>query len=115
MLILFMMPAKSLLITPSLPFISEASHVFLFAGFSLFFIWDLMNIKSLSRPMFSIYVRAVIYSMLFGIIVELLQALWGSGRSAEFFDVVFDVIGSLLSVGVIALYFLLCHQGKATD
>jgi glycopeptide antibiotics resistance protein len=112
MLILFLLPANSLSNAPSVPFVSELSHLILFAGFTLFLVWDRTKIKSLSRPSLQIYAWAVISSLVFGLCVEILQYLCGFGRAAEILDVVFDLTGSILSAVAIALYFLL--QGLRT-
>jgi VanZ family protein len=107
MLILFLLPSEELSRVPSIPFASRAFHIILFAGFTLFLVWDQLRIKSIAKPSPDIYLMAIGLSVLFGSIIEFLQAICGFGRSAEFLDVVFDLTGSLLSAGMIALFFRL--------
>jgi hypothetical protein len=107
MLILFLLPAEEFSRAPSIPYVSQFFHIVLFAGFTLFLVWDRLRIKFLVKPSLNVYLMAIGLSILFGSIVELLQVISGAGRNAEFLDVLFDLTGSLLSTGIIALFFCL--------
>jgi VanZ family protein len=105
MLFLFLLPEKDLSRAPSIPGISQFFHVTLFAGFSLFVIWDLSRIKSLAVPSRGIYLISIGLSVLYGTVIEFLQAVSNLGRHAEILDVVFDLAGSVLAVLMVRLYF----------
>ena len=105
MLIIFLFPADNLSKAPSIPALSEMVHIFMFAVFTWFFVRDRFVASSLNRPLRQNYISAIIFSLLFGVTIELLQYLSGLGRTAEFFDIVFDLAGSLLSTGLIILFF----------
>ncbi len=53
---------------------------------------------------------AVIYAIVFGGVLELLQAIAGTGRSCEWTDLVADTVGAL-TVGIIGLYKQKGHKG----
>ena len=105
MLIIFLLPADNLSKAPSVPGLSEMIHIFMFAVLTLVFIREQFMAASLNRPVRSNYISAIIFSLIFGVTIELIQKLSGLGRTAELMDIVFDLAGSLLSVGFIILYF----------
>lgn len=105
MLLVFLMPADNLSKAPSIPFLDKAIHVLMFAVFTWFLVWDRVRIRTLKRPVFRNYITALILAFLFGSAIELLQEVSCLGRSAEFSDVVFDITGSLVSSGIIAIIY----------
>lgn len=115
MFVLFLFPVNELSISPPIPIFSEIIHVAMFFFFTLFLVYDQMKIRSYVRPSVNIYIVAVILSFLFGLVIELLQNIPGSGRNAEFLDVIFDLCGSLLSVGIILLFFQLRQRYRSRD
>lgn len=106
MLFLFLLPEKDLSRVPSFPGISQFFHIMLFAGFNLFLVWDLSRINSRGVPSPGIFLISISLSLLFGSLIELLQAISHFGRHAEIIDVLFDLSGSILAFLLIWLYFL---------
>lgn len=105
MLFLFLLPVNNLSIKPPISFISEIVHVVMFFFFTLLLVYDQMKSGSLEKPSFYNYLIAVLLSLLFGSVIELSQSLLGSGRKAEVLDIMFDLLGSILSVGFMLLFY----------
>ena len=105
MLIIFLLPANNLSKAPSVSGLSEFIHMFMFAVLTWSIIRERQVRASVKIPGSQVYISAIIFSLLFGVAIELLQKLSGFGRTAELKDVVFDLAGSLIAVGFILLYF----------
>lgn len=105
MLFLFLLPVNNLSIKPPISFISEIVHMVMFFFFTLLLVYDQMKSGSLEKPSFYNYLIAVLLSLLFGSVIELSQSLLGSGRKAEVLDIMFDLLGSILSVGFMLLFY----------
>ena len=105
MLIIFLLPANNLSKAPSVSGLSEFIHMFMFAVLTWSIIRERQVRASVKIPGSQVYISAIIFSLLFGVAIELLQKLSGFGRTAELMDVVFDLAGSLIAVSFIQLYF----------
>lgn len=115
MLCLFLLPVNNLSIKPPISFISEIVHVVMFFFFTLLLVYDQMKSGSLEKPSFHHYLIAVLLSLLFGSVIELSQSLLGSGRKAEVFDIMFDLLGSILSVGLMLLFYRIFRVQRSKD
>ena len=105
MLVVFLLPADNLSKDPLIPWLDKAIHMIMFAVFTWFLVWDRVGIRSLKRPAFRNYITALILAFLFGSSIELLQEASRLGRSAELSDVIYDIAGSLVSVGIMAILY----------
>lgn len=105
MLFVFLLPADNLSKAPSIPCLDKAIHIIMFAVFTWLLVWDRVRIRTLKRPAFRNYIVALILAFLFGSAIELLQKASCLGRSAELSDVICDITGSLVSVGIMAILY----------
>lgn len=105
MLFVFLLPADNLSKAPSIPCLDKIVHIIMFAVFTWLLVWDRARIRTLKRPVFRNYITAIIMAFLFGSAIELLQEASCSGRSAELSDVICDITGSLVSVGIMLILY----------
>ncbi len=105
MLIIFLMPANNLSKAPSVPGLSELVHVIMFAVFSWLFLYDLKRSGSLGILGNKKYLTVILFGLSFGILIEYLQKASNLGRTAEFSDLIFDLVGCFLSLGILLIYF----------
>lgn len=105
MLAVFLLPADNLSKAPSIPFLDKAVHMFMFAVFTWFLVRDQTRTQGLKRPVLRIFLIAVVASLLFGSVIELLQQASQLGRSAELKDVIYDVAGCLVSTVIILILY----------
>lgn len=105
MLVVFLLPADNLSKAPSIPFLDKAVHMFMFAVFTWFLVRDLTRTQGLKRPVLITFLIAVVASLLFGSVIELLQEASQLGRSAELKDVIYDVAGCLVSTVIILILY----------
>jgi len=97
------MPANNLSGAPPLPFLSESVHIIMFAVLAWLLIRDQKKSSKDISSVKRIYIMAIVTSLFCGILIEFLQEVTGLGRKAEFKDVLFDLCGILISIGVIII------------
>jgi VanZ family protein len=105
MLFVFMMPSGNLPRVSEIRILPILAHVCLFSGFTFLYILERMKHKSMNRPSVALYFSAVLYSILFGSVIEFLQEVSSFGRNAEFADVIYDTAGSLFTVQLLILFY----------
>jgi VanZ family protein len=105
MLAVFLIPGDNLSKAPSIPFLPEVAHISFFALFTWLLIRDLAKTRYKVRPTGKIYITVLLISVLFGVLIEVLQSLNFIARTREITDVLLDFSGSLLSVVLAALYY----------
>jgi VanZ family protein len=76
-------------------------HFFMYCGFSFLLIPAL----TLKRNFKMSYLFSFLFSVTFGIIMEYFQNLFILGRTAEFFDFVANIIGSITGIAIYHLAF----------
>jgi VanZ family protein len=86
----------------NIPYIDKVVHaVFHFVFTTLWFLY--LKKKLNGANTFKPLVLAFVFSFIFGISIEIMQELFTTTRSADFFDVMSNVFGSTLSVILIIL------------
>ena len=77
----------------------------MFSVFTWLLIKDQVKAGSIKNPSTKTYFKALFFSLLLGAVIEILQDVSGFGRSAEFLDLVYDAIGSVLSIVALIIHF----------
>lgn len=115
MLFVFLVPTGNLPRASEIRILPILVHVCLFSGFTFLYIRERVKQRSMNRPSVGLYLSAVLYSILFGSVIEILQEASGFGRNAELTDVVFDTAGSLFSVQVLILFYRIRKNRPVKD
>ena len=113
--VVFLLPANNLSSAPSIPFLSESVHIFIFAVLAWFLVRDQQKSIPSQKPLKKIYFLAFILSFCFGILIEILQEMTGLGRKAEIKDVLFDLCGILVSIGILLILSFIKEKSGIKD
>lgn len=97
-LYLTLVPGKFLVKTPLFSY-DKFGHMLVFIVWTALYWFVLDSSKKFTQR--QIYVRSAVVSIVFGGIIEILQLLLPIYRSAELYDFVADVVGTLLALTVI--------------
>lgn len=86
--------------TIEFPFLDKLVHAFFYFVFTIvWFLFIKMNFRfsTLNKPL----AYSALFSFAFGVFIEIMQQYYTTTRQADILDVVFNVIGSLLSILVV--------------
>ena len=89
---------------PLFPGADKLVHAIMFGGFTLCIILDWNRRHGWPSAIRKADIYAPLYASLFGGVTELLQQKMDAGRSADVWDLVADVIGSLLVCAACIIY-----------
>ncbi len=115
MVIVFLMPSNNLSNAPSIPCLSEAVHIFMFAVLAWFLVRNQQKSNASKKPVKRFYFVAIMLSFFFGILIEILQEITGLGRKAELKDVLFDLLGILISIGTVLILSRIKEKSVVKD
>lgn len=85
-----------------IPYSDKIFHFLSYMVFNYLWYYNFFNIFMLDKKKALIY--AALLSIIFGIIIEVLQGTIATSRSAEVYDVVANTAGVLFSVSIIIIY-----------
>ena len=104
MLLIFLTPAHNLPEGPGIPMSDKFVHAVMFAVFSFMLINARMQHKGTQLIHFPLVVSAMIYSLTFGILIELAQSFMDLGREGDVLDLVSDLAGYFIGLLIIYIY-----------
>jgi VanZ family protein len=88
--------------TINIPNLDKCIHTFFHLVFA--FVWFLFFSKQLQNgTIFKPLLFSVLFSFVFGIVIELLQNFVTTTRNADAFDIVANMVGSILAIFVIVI------------
>ena len=105
-LLLTLLPAASLPVTPAWELISfsTASHAFVFFLLAFLMLRSFTNQNTFSYLYQNAGIATFIISVLFGVMIEILQSTMGLGRQGDIMDVVSNTIGTFMGILIYYLF-----------
>lgn len=82
----------------NIPYIDKIIHMGMYFILTLLFVYEINNNSFSASPKFLYVFIIIVICLIYGIILEYLQYLLFTGRSADVFDVLFNSIGCILAI-----------------
>ena len=98
MLMIFLAPSASLPDGPETPFFDKFIHIGIFAVFSFLLITAIMQHKGIISLRFPLILNVLLYTLIFGSLIELAQSSMDLGREGDIYDLISDLVGYFLGL-----------------